>query len=290
MRRLNRQELSQATLRPLAQSARKAFTLIELLIVIVILSILIALVLPAVFGASETVRVSEVQFDIKALDSSISDFKAKYDFIPPSQITLYETGSDWNSDPGSRAVIRRMFPRYNFSGNVDINGDGDATDTLTLTGPECLVFFLGGLNANGAMNGFSESPSQPFTRGGSTRTQPFFDFKVDRLVDLDGDDMPEYVDTLPSQSTPYMYVSAYAGTYAPADMTIGSLSMTDVYRVAGAGSVAHNPSTYQIISPGPDGSYGEGGRFNPDTALQDFSARQFEQDNITNFHSGMLAR
>jgi prepilin-type N-terminal cleavage/methylation domain-containing protein len=290
---------------------RRGFTLVELLMVIVVISILVALILPALRGASRNVRVTEVKTEIEALDRAIADFKAVFGVEPPSRIVLYEQASGWtNTDPETRrskALIRRLWPQFDFTINRDINRDGDTDDVIAITGAECLVFFLGGLfipnnqgdfTQGGAMVGFSKNPANPFSfaSANSARVGPFHEFKPNRLVILDptGRKIPSYLDPLPDQSAPILYLSSYEGRgYEQADLAVfgdTSLDMSNVYRQNSNNGPPWNGKSYQIISPGFDGRYGVGGKFDPNTAETDLTGnREPERDNITNFHNSTLA-
>ena len=205
----------------------------------------------------------------------------------------------------------------------DINGDGDRDDKLVLTGAECLVFFLGGMTATNYVSandtavtpaptagtavadwiplGFSKNPRNPFERGEGTRVGPFTEFDPTRMVDVfplaGGQGMPEYLDPLPNQSKPFLYASSSEGRgYDPADLA-GS-GMTSVYLQRDDNlatpnddtEVAWNQRTYQIISPGFDSEYGDGGLYEPEERfdIQAAPNRRFERDNMTNFAPGQL--
>lgn len=270
---------------------RGGFTLIELLVAITIIAVLISLLVLAVRPAMGTVREGQVQSEISRLNSALADFKAHFGVYPPSSITLYENSADWAADPRSQGLVRQLWPQYTF-GNVDINSDGTPGQTHNLTGAECLLVFLGGVTAPGtsAPIGFSANPSNPFDPAGSNRVGPFFEFDINRIVDVDADLVGEFKDTLPDSQNPYVYLSAYDGAgYLAADLVVGSSSdLTSQYLQAA--TVRWNPKTFQIISPGGDGQYGPGGIFNPDTATDDLiGPREAERDNITSFHNGRLA-
>lgn len=146
--------------------ARRGFTLLELLVAIVVITILAAFILPAVTGVFGTAKESSVRNEISQLESAIATFKQKYGIEPPSYIKLYEspdTGDDMTSaDPSwrkdttademtyphrvaSRALIQRMWPNFDFSIARDLDHDGNTTDYYILRGSDCLVFFLGGM-------------------------------------------------------------------------------------------------------------------------------------------------
>jgi len=107
-----------------------------------------------------------------------------------------------------------MWPQFNFDAAPDTY---QWTETKTLTGSECLVFFLGGIRGKGGqLRGFSKNPSAPMEvdpitgelRGGS-RDGPFFEFDSGRLVDVDRDGMSEYQDIY--LGAPYVYVMGDRG-------------------------------------------------------------------------------
>jgi prepilin-type N-terminal cleavage/methylation domain-containing protein len=322
---------------------RHGFTLVELLVVIVVIAILVGFLTPAIMNARTAGQQAEVAVNINGLASDITTFKTEFRSDPPSSITLYEqpTGDpSWATDSAtpqelarSRTIIRRLWPQFDFSASTtvpansgwDLNGDGDKTDKLVLTGAECLVFFLGGVTATNYVSaadtavtpappagtpvadwiplGFSKNPRNPFERGEGTRTGPFTEFEPTRLVNVFAtmQGMPEYVDPLPGQINPYLYASSYDGRgYDPGDLA-GS-GMTNVYlqrddnpapaNIGDDTEVAWNQRSFQIISPGLDTEYGEGGVYNPEQRfdIATYPNRKFERDNMTNFASGQLER
>ena len=284
---------------------RRSFTLIELLMVIVIIGVLMSLAFTAYSRVMIRARVAQVKVEIDGMSSALADFKAKFGFYPPSRIVLSEDPASFSWRTSSRAVIRRMFPQFNFTLQQDINNNNDDTDILVLTGAECLVFFLGGVQENGVPIGFSNNPFRPFSIQGTNRIGPFFDFDAGRVsnTDVDNDGMREFISPLSTQTTPYLYVSSYDGRgYAsprtnikidldvfstvPPDPNPNPDNMTSVYLLQGG--TPWKPRSFQIICPGFDNKYGKGGVFDPVSAKLDLS--QADQDNITNFHSGMLAQ
>ena len=75
---------------------RAAFTLVELLIVIVVIGILIGLLAVALGPTITTAREFAVTTEIRQLDLGIENFRNKYGFYPPSFVGL---GADFGTDP-----------------------------------------------------------------------------------------------------------------------------------------------------------------------------------------------
>lgn len=292
---------------------RSAFTLVEIMVSIVILAILMSLLLPAIQRVRTTARIQEVKSDMEKLSAGLTQFKTRFGVDVPGSISFCETGTLWTSTPEtqrSRAVIRQIWPQYSFTQNVDINGDGtNSAQPIELDGADCLVFFLGGLrdSTSGALVGFSKNPQNPFGPTSGNREGPFYEFNPGRLIDIDSDGIQEYRDPIPGQSSPYLYfANGYRvrqdttattvwvnadnwGTTANQQRMIRAYYQPNInvtWPGGPAQSVPHNKSTFQLISPGFDYQYGNGGAFN----AQDNSGltSDDDRDNITNFHSGLL--
>lgn len=301
---------------------RQAFSLIELMVVMLIVALLVGMLLAAVRGAMNTARVAAVTVEFKNLEKAITDFKAKYGADPPSGIVLFESYAGWSgSTPStaavnrSRALIRQIWPDFDFlnkdsmgnSRDRDINNDGDFGDVIVLNGAECLAFFLGGVPTKSggewSLKGFSQNGDNPLQLAGA-RSGPFYEFDPGRLTDLDGDNVPEYLDSLPGQRNPIIFASSYGGRgYRDVDVRLVSSPGPDDFayyyrRYSGTYPASStnfdaarpfNEKSYQLISPGFDGAYGTGGLLSGDMEMVDpQTSRAVERDNITNFKGGTL--
>jgi prepilin-type N-terminal cleavage/methylation domain-containing protein len=304
------------------RNPRAAFTLVELMVVVVIISILLAILLPAISKIRTNVNEARVISEINQLSTAITAFKSKYGIEPPSQISIYLTQAGWTGDPASMATIRTIWPQFDFgmTGGAGVAYPAYWANTVNLNSGECLLFFLGGvMNAAGTgqvPTGFAKNPRYPFApvSANANREGPFFEFTAtDRIRDIDGNGMNEWYDSLPGQTNPYLYFSSYDGQgYRLAELPQSGgnyLFIHDFYRVSptvanppatppasptGSQTLpAQKPQSFQIISPGYDADYGAGGVFNtnlPNAGLTDSSGNpdKAAYDNLTNINGGRL--
>ncbi|APZ92828.1 type II secretion system protein [Fuerstiella marisgermanici] len=280
---------------------RSAFTLLELLAVITIISILLALILPAIGQARRSADETALSVELKQLEQALASFKARFNRYPPSSITLWDTAAEWNTHPNDKAVIRSMWRDFDFTtgGRGPAAGHPWAGTDKELTGDECLVFFLGGVPvANGAgvpptLAGFSKNGKWPFAIGGENRDGPFFTEWKDqeaRLVDdtpsdSGPDEIYSYTDGLGTNQVPMWYSAADNGRYLNGD---------PVY-YQGDGKTPWNRDTFQLIAPGSDDEFGniqQSATFKAiwTEGMDMDSTRSEEKDNITNFSGGRLSR
>ena len=252
---------------------RAGFTLIEILVVIIVISLLLALLVPAVGGARRKVNEARVATEIKNLEAAITTFKGMHGMEPPSRMVIFTTATDWNLPAAApyKAIIRRMWPQFDFNmtggqGNAYPQSWGAPGATVQLKAGECLLFFLGGVidanSGNNAPQGFAKDPAHPFApMSKTTNREPpaFSDFDVGRIQDSDKNGMNEYFDSLPNQTNPYLYFSSYEGkgyrvTSANCDLPLdgsGNYSLLqDVYRVANtSGGSPAPPGTTPPATP-----------------------------------------
>ncbi|MFM7058347.1 MAG: type II secretion system protein [Planctomycetota bacterium] len=286
---------------------RSGFSLVELLVVIVILGILAALILPAIVGARRSAQVAEVANEIRQLETAVTKFHSTFNVDPPSSLYIPDLTASQSWTAVDRAKVRGLWPQFNFTNN---GGAPAHYFGKHLNGAECLVFFLGGVSPqpypNGPNNepfvpvGFSKNPQTPWSIAGTNRDTPPFEFPVGRFSDIDNDGLPELLDPLPSQKTPYLFLSSQGRAYTklnnpvaddydvhPSSNGQSSEDLQGAYFTVQTPYKAQRPDGYQIISPGFDGLYGVGGSYTDATQLEKTN-RSAEFDNITNFSGGLL--
>ena len=67
---------------------QKAFTLIEIMVVVIILGLLAGLVLPKILGREEEARVSSAKLQIKSLENALDGYKLDNGFYPTTDQAL----------------------------------------------------------------------------------------------------------------------------------------------------------------------------------------------------------
>lgn len=192
-----------------ARPRRSGFTLVELLVVMIVISIMVGLLLTAVTGAMRTAKNAAVASDINLLSTALAAFKEKHGDYPPSRVVLNENGFYDTSSSDARTTymnatsgadityaalaqrsvsyLRKFWPRAQFSTTGalfdgkgvfhDFNGDNVmATGPIVLEGHECLVFFLGGIPAQMGTTG---DLRWAVTGWGRNPTNPFTSNRVD---------------------------------------------------------------------------------------------------------------
>ena len=273
-------------------SARRAFTLVEMLVVLGIIGVLVALLLPAVMYVMTTARNSTIAMEIKNLDMALNTYKQQRGEFPPcfgdynSGGTLVYGTSARNSSVVERH-LQRCYPKFTNTGAKDTF----YTMAMNIDQSEALVFWL-------AMTG--TNPANPFeimaTRNG------YYDFKQRQLIANNDTDssmpliqVPIYVSPY-TREQPYIYVEnrnyvqhIQSNCYARGLLPDGNFAQTCPY---GSGPMAPmNPTTFQILSAGQDGDWGDlttpaGGKYPVKQFPSGTNYFPGDRDNITNFSDG----
>ncbi len=149
------------------KSPRLAFTLIEILTVIVIIGLLVALVARAMGPVRAKVKVARMKMEITQLAIALERVRNELgggDYPPD--------GSDLSTNSGGTPMdvqrrCRRAFPRTQFydacGTSVTPPANGVGVPFPNIAPDTALVFWLGGIrDPSGAFIGFSADPTNPF--------------------------------------------------------------------------------------------------------------------------------
>ncbi len=109
---------------------RRAFTLVEMLLVVTIIGILAALVIPKIVGRSEQARVTAAQADLASIKTTLDAFEVDNGYYPKSIQDLVlapNTAKNWHGpylekipqDPWGNNYVY-YFPGKHNSGSYDL--------------------------------------------------------------------------------------------------------------------------------------------------------------------------
>lgn len=92
---------------------RKAFTLVEILIVVVILGILAAIVVPQFTSASEDAQIGNVESQLQTIRNQIELFRVRNNGTPPALATLFDADDpvDANGNSTDDDLVNRDYLR-----------------------------------------------------------------------------------------------------------------------------------------------------------------------------------
>ena len=304
---------------PPTAARRGGFTLLELLIAISVIALLLALLVPAIRQVMGTANDTAVSSEIKGIEGGLSQFHQMYGTMPPSGIDLRRTTAVPTADgvfinPGTMPALRMVFGTsidqvamvrslnaMGFPGGGAAPGDlNDLSQRGILRGAECLVFFLGGLPANGEvpgpnagipsqeLAGFSKNPRDPFNATPQAgrfvlldkgrRAGPFYAFQPDRLryaKEVEGTAPNDtkltyftYIDGFTAQKAPIMYASSDGGrAYEPLHIAYvgGVFDNSDGVSTAfdPDGPTAPRPPRVYLVPDGTPGDLSDNTFINP---------------------------
>jgi prepilin-type N-terminal cleavage/methylation domain-containing protein len=265
----------------------EAFTLAEILVVIVIISILASLLLPAVIRAHKAAQVTQARQRVSSLALALDQFYNDFGFYPPTNGPMNPATGEfdgtyaYDKNPSSSPKANEY--AYNEAlvfclCNKFTKGTGDetATNDITkwqVTATQRLPRTIGKAAANGG---------------------PYLDIKEKDFADADGDGWPEMVDPW---DHPYLYIPRSDYLKSDGTYNAGALNFTPVFTTAQRDQIDYSkpdlslsPLTsehwkklnYQLISIGPDGwtpGLATAGSSKPDLKTIDIAGKPYPMNN-----------
>jgi hypothetical protein len=276
------------------------------MVVITIIAVLVALAAGAVWRVISNVPKTKTRTEISQFEVSVAATKKELNDVAylPSRLKLSERGSyPLRNTAGTLDNISVSFLQKAFGKNINLtdqsatltvgssptagswldwNGDGVVAADTTLFGDQVLVFYLGGIPVPSSLGGpgtlgFSTNPQNP-TAAGGTRKGPYFEFSASRLV-MQSNGFFQYLDGF-TPGTPYIYFSSNkSGNDYNQTGDSPSFAVNPYYEGSSATPRYMKPTTFQIISAGPDGFFGPGGLWSSTTG----STAAGAADDLANF-------
>src|SRR5579875_3766877 len=154
---------------PQKTGSRSAFTLVEMVVVLLIIAILASLAWSVTVNAIGKVTEAQTRTEISELETALRAFMADYGLSdpPPSLLILNEAtplAPDPRDNGRSAAFLTKVFGKN--LGPTDWNGDGQLDGPWVLQGEHALVFYLGGIPSAAGPQGFSTNNMNPALPGG----------------------------------------------------------------------------------------------------------------------------
>lgn len=165
---MHTEESDRENRRPLVASPlRRGFTLVEMLVVIVIISALAALLIPAVMIAVARARQSAIAFEVANIAKSLEQYKLQFGEYPPDFSSAAVLTGPARINEAKRLIDTHLVSTMRRR-DSSLNGDyplGDDNmvdlDVLAKLDPSNALFFW--------LRGFSSDPQYPISGGASER-------------------------------------------------------------------------------------------------------------------------
>ena len=273
-------------------NTKRAFTLVEILTVTVIIGILVTLVAVAVAAAMQAAKRGRIAMEMSQIAMALERYKAEFGEYPP----------DMFDDDALVRHVKKRWPRLDMEELVTTTGAADYAAAIrtalqiaynsclgstnvkfqdTQTEAGSLVLWLGGFpNADGKLSGFFADPENPFTPSDAFDNKVFVDLTIGdnnrvRLFSVGSNRVVPVIGTeIRDTFVPFVYFrgksdggsDAYVsnGQVKQFDFSVSGLGLCvpykeDVDEVNGSETIMKwkNPTTFQLLHPGLDGKFSE---------------------------------
>jgi prepilin-type N-terminal cleavage/methylation domain-containing protein len=275
-------------------NARRAFTLVEVLTVTVIIGILVTLVTVAVAGAIKSAKRFKISAQMSEIDKVNKLYTGEFGEYPP----------DMFDDEALVRHVKKRFPRLDWTQLPDADsqaeqikkaisktytdcGYGDV-DFTQKSGPlGALALWLGGFpNSDGKLSGFLADPENPFVLPPEVYKDDgtvdhskivfdkkiFIDLEIGKNVRIEGFGVPVISSEVQNTFVPFIYFrgksSGGPDAYDPEKQFVTNHPDPQNWKNTDIGydwccpykdtdEKWKNPSTYQLIHSGLDGKFGK---------------------------------
>ncbi|MEQ8788916.1 MAG: type II secretion system protein [Pirellulaceae bacterium] len=282
---------------------RSAFTLVELLVVVSIVTILAALGTVAAYAAIRSARQSAITNELTQLEMALEEYNTSIGDYPPDganrNLTQRHIASYYRRvgipasgiDATAGTPFLPYFDTVNLPANQRIDQSEALVFWLALVGTSKQYPFINPLPPSAAPD-YEPVAAKLALQNSSLRR---FEFKPDRLIDPDGDGWPSYCPEYTDLS-PYVYF--HHDTYdldfsATVNLAAyGHPAGNGVARPYGAtgGAQFLEPRKFQIISTGLDGYYSNAAETVGTDVFKTYpdgtNYTLEDEDNLTSFSEG----
>ncbi len=238
-------------------SHRRAFTLVELMIVVGIIGTLAAISIPVVMNALSKARNAAIKSEVDMLHMAIMNYRNQVGTFPPLD------PNPQSSHSNTRLHLQRAFPRCQ-----TCNSTTDPNEIKTSIDEGVMPSAIRPFNAMRFwLGGFTNNPLSPLDT--TKDREPLYNFDTSRLGKEDGSNIETGAIYFPSKlpQSPFVYIpkNNYGTAYAyPSALLTYTANNTDFtvpankYRAETNPDTGekYNPDTFQILCAGRDGEWG----------------------------------